>query len=211
MQTSTSKVDPEWKTQTIWVVALTLLAAIIRLWHVGHAAPWWDEMHSLVYVRNDAAHLIDFRRTTDIHPPLHFLSLKGWLDLFGETRDAARVFSVVIGTACVAMVFLIARQLFTFRIAILATLFIATFPTTVHYAREIRMYPLLTLFFLISFYFYVLLLQDAKSKTPATGRLIAGLAGFTLPRRCPYSRQTDSGLDNSLVTVSICKGAEPWH
>lgn len=149
-------------TKSVWFVLLIILTIVIRGWNVGYAAPWWDELHSLVYVRNSASHLIDIQRITDIHPPFYFLTLKGWLALFGETRDAARYFSVVLGALCVAVIYLIGRQLFTARIALLAMAFVATFPTAVHYAREIRMYPLFTLLFLISFLFYLKMVQDLR-------------------------------------------------
>jgi uncharacterized membrane protein len=126
-------------------------AVLVRLWGLGDPAPWMDELHSLLYARNPVAHLIDINRTTDIHPPLYFLALKGWTALFGDSREAALLLSVVLDGVSLLLLFAIAWELFTTRVALIAIVFFATFPTAVHYAREIRMYPLFTALFLASF------------------------------------------------------------
>ena len=191
----------DWKKQFALFVVLVLLAAVIRTWNVDYAAPWNDEMHSITYAQNTIEHLSNFSRKTDIHPPLYFLSLKGWFGLFGETREAARSLSVVLGTACVAMIFIITRLLFTLRTAVMATAFIATFPTAVHYAREIRMYPLFSLLFLISLYFYLKLMQELRKDTPLKKRQIAYLTGFIIPLTLTFYTHYTSALLFGLYTI----------
>lgn len=155
------------------------VGVIVRAWTIGYAAPWIDEIHSLLYARNPVAHLIDITRTTDIHPPLYFLSVKAWGALFGESREAARMLSLVLGVTCIGLVFVIARRLFDAPTAFVAMAFFATFPTAVHYAREIRMYPLLTTLFLLSFVCFLKLYQSGSAQGGRVLRPLAAL-GFAL-------------------------------
>ncbi len=171
----------KWST-TSAVLLILAGAVLVRLWGLGDPAPWMDELHSLLYARNPVTHLIDINRTTDIHPPLYFLALKGWTALFGDSREAARLLSVVLDGVSLLLLFAIARALFTTRVALIAIVFFATFPTAVHYAREIRMYPLFTALFLASFLCFThLYLRGRNAQHPASAPASAkGQALWTL-------------------------------
>jgi len=160
------------------LLLLVALGVALRVWVLGHPIPWQDELHSLIYARNDIGHLLDINRTTDIHPPLYFLTLKGWSSLFGDSRESARMLSVLLGIGAILLTFASIRVLLGTPTALVALLFLATFPTVVHYAREIRMYPLLTLFFALSFYLFSITFQRERIQTPRPP--IRGQIGLTL-------------------------------
>ncbi len=154
---------------------IVVVAWSLRLWNVDFAAPWQDEVHSIVYSRTPAADLLNIGRVSDIHPPLYFLSLKTWFSFFEETRLSARMFSVFFGTLCVPMVFLIARRLYGVKVALLAAAFFATAPLAIHYAREVRMYPFYTFLFLVSFYGFLRFVDSIRSDSASwTPVLLSG-------------------------------------
>jgi uncharacterized membrane protein len=66
--------------------------------------------------------------------------------------------------------FIIARRLLGTSAALVTAGFFATFPTAVHYAREIRMYPLLTVLFLLSFLCFLNFYQNKPGEKAATIR-----------------------------------------
>lgn len=152
----------EWLYFSLALLIVFVISFFIRIWHVGYAEPWSDEIHSILYSRNTVLHLIDLKRTSDLHPPLYFLSLKAWFTVFGETRESARFFSVVTGTFCVPLVFAIGRDMFGARVGLMAAIFFSTAPLAVHYAREIRMYSLFTFLFLISLLAFLHFIREAK-------------------------------------------------
>lgn len=190
----------------IWVVLLLMIFGIgifLRVWTVGYKAPWYDEVHSIWYAQMSVQHLIDFGRTTDIHPPVYFLSLKGWSALFGDSREAARLFSSTLGVACIGLLFAIVHRLFGMPAALIAAGFFATFPTAVHYAREIRMYPLLTFLFLLSFLSFLGFYQqltDGRGAGPAPTPLLP-MAGFSLSLTIAFYTHYTAAIFFMLYTL----------
>ncbi|MEL6840450.1 MAG: glycosyltransferase family 39 protein [Pseudomonadota bacterium] len=191
----------------LWVfILLTILAVatVLRIWTIGYKSPWLDEVHSLIYARNALGHLIDIERTTDIHPPLYFILLKGWVGLFGEGREAARLFSTLLSLIGIGLLFAITRKLLGVPAALIAVGFIATFPTSVHYAREIRMYPLLTTLFLLSFLAFLQLYEDHKNGDEEgfkTGLLLP-LIGFSISLALTFYTHYSAAIFFMLYTIA---------
>ncbi len=189
----------------LWLLLIILaVGAALRLWTIGYSMPWLDEIHSLIYSRNTVAHLVDINRTTDIHPPMYFLILKGWTALFGESREAARALSTLASLGCMVLLFVIVRRYLGIPAALIATGFLATFPTSIHYAREIRMYPVLTLFFLLSFLFFQQLYDHAKaSQTQPKLRLpILSLSGFSVCLAMTFYTHYSAAIFYMLYTLA---------
>jgi mannosyltransferase len=66
--------------------------------------------------------------------------------------------------------------------ALVAMGFFATFPTAVHYGREIRMYPLLTFLFLVSFVFFLAIYRSGQDRSDTTprARALLPMARFSI-------------------------------
>jgi len=109
----------------------------------------------------------------DLHPPFYFLLLKGWL-FFGEGESWARLLSVLFGIAVIPVTFLLARQFFSQRASLLASLLVGVSPLLLLYDREVRNYPLFSLLSMISLYFFIRCLREAQMWC------WAGYAAFTL-------------------------------
>ena len=54
---------------------------------------------------------IAFKMQSDVHPPLYFLTLRAWLDLFGDSDAACRSLSTVFDLIAILLIFDIGRQL----------------------------------------------------------------------------------------------------
>jgi uncharacterized membrane protein len=124
--------------------AILLLAVGVRLYGLTATAIWCDEASSIITSQYNIPDLL-FHAAHDVHPPLYYLLLHGWMALFGEGLFAIRALSMVIGVAIVGVGILLARQLASPRATLLAGLLLALFPFTVRYSQEVRMYSLLTL------------------------------------------------------------------
>jgi len=81
----------------------------------------------------------------DFHPPLYFITLRGWLALFGQSDVAARLLSVGIGVGGLLLVWALIREcaLNSSRAAALAIA--STSLTLIWYSQEVRQYGLLFL------------------------------------------------------------------
>lgn len=132
---------------------LTLGALALRLVHLGRDSLWYDETVSVYLAGQPAAELIA-HTARDIHPPLYYLLLRGWLLLAGyPTGHAdptghglefmAGFLSLFFGVLLVPLTWQLARRLGLGSLtASLAALLVAVSPFGVWYSQEVRMYTL---------------------------------------------------------------------
>jgi 4-amino-4-deoxy-L-arabinose transferase-like glycosyltransferase len=130
---------------TLWiVVALTLLAALLRFYRIGNQNLWLDEVTALHAVNmGGGLSLREF--FTNIQGPLHAWIV--WLVTQVTMREAAlRSVSAVASVATVPIVYLLGKALFDRRAGLLAALLFAVSPFSVWYAQEVKNYAMLHAF-----------------------------------------------------------------
>ena len=134
--------------RTAAFLLLVLLGAFaLRLFRLDWQSLWWDEGISLHLATSPlVAVLAD--RLDNIHPPLYFLLLKGWLALTGVSVFTARYFSVLASWLQVALLYAVARRWLARETAVLAAVLGAVSAVSVIYAQEVRVYALLPLVYL---------------------------------------------------------------
>ncbi len=138
------------------ILLLLLGAYALRLYRLDGQSLWWDEGISLHLATSSAADIVR-DRLNNIHPPLYFFLLKGWLALVGVSPFTGRYLSVLAGLLPVALVFAAAgcwgRQT-RFEVerfsaaAWLAAGLMVLSPLAVVYSQEIRVYALLPVVYL---------------------------------------------------------------
>lgn len=131
----------------LWWVPILALAMALRFYHLTSAAIWGDEGSSLLLSEYAAADLW-FHAAHDVHPPLYFFMLRGWIELFGDGIWSIRGMSALPGVVAVGLGIWLTRQLSTRCAAVLAGVLLALLPTAVRYSQEVRMYSLLAVWLL---------------------------------------------------------------
>ncbi|MDL2182683.1 glycosyltransferase family 39 protein [Pseudomonas sp. ChxA] len=126
----------------LWWVPILALAVALRFYSLTAAAIWGDEGSSLL-LSEYAADDLWFHAAHDVHPPLYFFMLRGWIELFGDSIWSIRSMSAIPGAIAVGVGIWLTRQLSTRRAAVLAGILLALLPTAVRYSQEVRMYSLL--------------------------------------------------------------------
>jgi len=127
-----------------WLWCILLLASVVRLYGFTASAVWCDEGSSLMLSDYPLAE-IWLHASHDVHPPLYFMLLHGWMALFGDGLVSIRTLSVLPGIATVLLGMWLVRLIATQRAALLAGLLLALLPTAVRYSQEVRMYSLMGL------------------------------------------------------------------
>ncbi|MFJ2479370.1 glycosyltransferase family 39 protein [Pseudomonas sp. NPDC087598] len=127
-----------------WLLPIMLLAAAVRFYDLTAAAIWGDEGSSLLLARYSLGG-IWHHAAFDVHPPLYFMLLHGWIELFGDGIFALRCLSALAGIAAVGLGVWLVDRLATRRAALIAGVLLALLPTAVRYSQEVRMYSLLGL------------------------------------------------------------------
>lgn len=152
---------------------ILVLATILRFYHLTQISLWHDEAFSATLINYPWKEMF-YRIGLDVHPPLYYLLLRFWADVFGHSVLALRGFSAVFGVAAVWMGYLVMKQAFKNNAMALATaLFLAVDPFQIQYVTEARMYTFGTFIILLSAY-YLLKAIDFERAYYAGNRAIRG-------------------------------------
>jgi uncharacterized membrane protein len=147
-------------------IAVLILGAIIAMaisLAVGLSqSVWFDEAYSIMLAKQPVSQIIHLT-SVDTHPPLYYLLLSGWGNIFGWSELALRSLSVLAMGGAVIISGLLTKKMFGLRALIITLPFVAFAPFLLRYSFEIRMYAVASLIGIAATYVLVLAL-DAKEK-----------------------------------------------
>ncbi|WP_429528434.1 glycosyltransferase family 39 protein [Pseudomonas frederiksbergensis] len=167
---------PQWLVDYgFWLILV--LAALVRFYDLTAAAIWGDEGSSLLMSQYSLGD-IWFHAAHDVHPPLYFMLLHGWIELFGDGIFSIRSLSALPGIATVALGFWLVRLVANPRAALLAGLLLALLPTAVRYSQEVRMYSWLGLWLLGATIALVYWIKQPRHTRPLVIYALLMTAGF---------------------------------
>lgn len=129
--------------RALWLVPIVVLAAITRFYGLTQTAIWCDEGSSLLMSQYSSLALTWFHSAHDVHPPLYYLLLHAWMNLFGNGIFSIRAMSAIPGVATVGLAVWLMSLIGTRRAAILGGVLLAMLPIAVRYSQEVRMYALM--------------------------------------------------------------------
>jgi len=131
--------------ETAVLLAILLLALVLRVGNSWTASLHLDDFHSLHHAR--AADLAEFFAVLrqDNHPPLFLLLLRGTRAVLGEHEFVLRLPALLSGVVTVFYVWRIGRRLPSLAARALAALFVACSSLNLELSADLRMYSLLTL------------------------------------------------------------------
>lgn len=130
------------------LAGITLLAALLRFYKLGEWSFWGDEAFTLSG-KEDGFNYSIFRRSLAVD--LIRLSTQ----YFGLSEWSARLAPALIGILTVVVLYLLVRNLFGHRTALIASALLALSPWHLYWSQNARFYSLLLLFYtlgLLAFY-----------------------------------------------------------
>ena len=149
------------KMQIVIVSLVVLFGTTLRFWNLGQWSFWIDEAFTV----RDAQNLsLDSWRV--IPNPIPYLAVKLSISIAGSREWGSRLIPCIVGIASIPMVFGIGRTLFTWRIGLLSSAFVACSSWHLFWAQNAR-YPVFTFFFgvLTAWFFYTALERDSTLLT----------------------------------------------
>lgn len=159
MSTTFFKSDFFTKRFFILLFALTAIAFIIRVINITYASMWSDELYSMLSIHpGNSLYEVLYMQRKD-QPPLYFVLLRYWTQLFGFNDVSARSLSVLIGTLSVFAMGFVNEKLFNARVGLLSAFITAFGFAQIEHSLEARFYGLLFLLVCVSLYTYSLTLH----------------------------------------------------
>ncbi len=144
---------------SIFLAGILILALILRfskmLWQRDF---WYDEAFTGIITRMSWPEMW-WMIFHDVHPPFYYYILKLWASMFDYSLFGLRSFSILMGMASVWSIYWIGKKLFSERVGLVSSFFMAVSPFAVQYSQEARMYALFGFISLWLTYFFIKSLQ----------------------------------------------------
>ncbi len=149
------------------VAAVTLLAAVLRFYRIGHQGFWFDEGNTALLVHFSPGKMLGLIPQTESTPPLYYCVAWVWARVFGYGETGLRSLSAVCGVLVVPVAYGAGSKLISRRAGLLAAAFTACSPLLIWYSQEARSYEMLVFLSSLS------LLAFAYARATPTPRLLA--------------------------------------
>lgn len=144
------------------LAGILVVAAALRLFHLGVQSLWYDEGYS-VYLAGKSLAELTIETASDIQPPLYYYLLHFWMLIFGRSEVAVRSLSLLLGVLSIPLFYWLGRRVFSREVGLLAAGLATLSPLYVWYAQEARMYTLLVALTLSSCYLLWSALENASA------------------------------------------------
>lgn len=158
---------------------ILLIAFTLRIYKISSPSLWHDELMTFYRLQGT---LSDTLTTLLISPfpPLYYLLMKIWTNIFGFSELALRFPSLIFSIITIPYLYLLTKRLFNKNTALLASFIIAIFPYAINYAQEAKMYALIWFLSLASFYHFLNFIENPNKKNIILYTLFTTLMIYTL-------------------------------
>ena len=142
--------------QKIYLLSLTVLALLLRLYQLGAESLWIDESLSAFFATLPFDVMIQSMLEEGLHhSPIYYILLRPFAA--GEFNESyLRLLSVLFGVASIPLLALLGRLYAGNRAGLLAATLLAINPYHVWYSQETRMYAMLGLVAIAAMYYFSL-------------------------------------------------------
>ena len=154
------------KSQGFWVVfALIFLVGILFRLLLIKLPLWYDEGCSwLIASKSFPAGINSYLLNADFqHTPLYFYYLHFWMKFFGESDISLRLSSLIPSAFIIPLVYVVTKQISSRKTALTAMFLTAFSVFQIYFASEVRMYPFVILFTLLSINAMLRYISDFKT------------------------------------------------
>jgi uncharacterized membrane protein len=144
----------------ILILSIFLLGTALRIYNLDSQSLWFDEAYSYKMSRLGILGIVKaIIAESENYPPLYYWVLHLWTSLFGHSEFSLRLLSAVTGSLCIPLIYLLGKTIFNRAVGLLAALILAASSYNIYYSQEARSYSLMVFLALLSYYFFLKLLE----------------------------------------------------
>ncbi len=150
------------------VLFAILVALVLRLINLNYDGLWNDEILTAVvsHPENSIRDVVVMLKG-DVHPPLHPILTNIFGKIFGHNDLTVRLINVLLGVWGVYAGFLLARELFSKKVAYYALGLLVLNSFLIRYSQEARSYAQLSVFANLSFLYFARLIRNEYDRKNA--------------------------------------------
>ncbi|MBN8569417.1 MAG: glycosyltransferase family 39 protein, partial [Ignavibacteria bacterium] len=140
-----------------------ILALSLRVYNIEQKNMWFDEVYSWNLSLETPKDIIAIT-SGDIHPPLFYIVLKAWTNIFSDSVFSMRMLTTLLSMFSLLFLLMICKEIkITEKRTIFVLLLYAFSPLNVYYSQEVRMQSLNLLLTTGSTFFFIRFLNNKKN------------------------------------------------
>ncbi|MFZ2199022.1 MAG: glycosyltransferase family 39 protein [Thermodesulfovibrionales bacterium] len=171
----------------IALIFITGIGAFLRIYNLGFKSLWLDEALQFHISNGAIGHILRYNALYNGAPPLYSLLIRAMIAI-GTSEEILRTVSCLAGIATIPMMYYLATQFTSYRVALVAALLVALSPSQIMYSQQLREYSLTLLLAQAMLCAFMLFLQRPNWRTSLLFGLLSmvsictqyGLALFVL-------------------------------
>jgi len=146
------------------LLLIILLGSFLRIYDLGAESLWYDEASSVHGSTQDLATVVAVSGEIHNQPPLYFAFLHFWMLLFGTGEAAIRFLSAIFGIVSIFLIYKVGCQLFNQKIGLISSFISSISYFHIYHSQEARSYSLLLMLTLLSFCFFIKILESVEKR-----------------------------------------------
>jgi 4-amino-4-deoxy-L-arabinose transferase-like glycosyltransferase len=151
----------------IALVLITLAGFGLRLYDISQNSLMLDEGYTLFLAKKSPGAMVRAIMVDDNHPPLHYLLMRYWIKIAGQSEFVLRLPSAVIGAMSILAMYALAAAAFGSGPGLAGAFILALSRYHIALSQEARGYSLMVLLCIISFYFFMKMQKKPDKKNTA--------------------------------------------
>src|SRR5437773_12456321 len=160
------------------LLGILILAALLRLLHLGSESLWWDEIVTVAIVRLDWGTFWKVLSHFEANMGLYYCLLRLWVNL-GESEFVLRSLSALTGLLALGLVYVLGKRWFDTKVGLIGAALLATNSFHIQYSQETRAYSVMVLLTALSSLCFLRAIEHSSRNDWAGYILTATLAVYT--------------------------------
>lgn len=167
---------PSDRQTALWLILLSLAAALLRLLDIGRKSFWADEAFSITLAQLPWAPFRQIVLHNEANMALYYLLLRFWSQI-SDAPGYVRGLSMLAAVATVPVIYFAGRTLFSHRAGLIAAVLLTVNVFHIRYSREARSYSLVVLLVTCSCLLFVRNVES-QGRFGGTGYVLASAAAL---------------------------------